>query len=462
MDRISKLNAFVEEKMAEFKIPGVSIGILTAEGREVHTFGVTNVDHPLPVTADTLFQVGSNTKTMTATLMMMLAHEGKLDFDAPIRTILPDFRVKDESVSATATIRQLLTHSTGWIGDHFIDSGIGEDAKGKYVESMAELGQLAPPNTAASYNNAAFAVAGAIIEKITGQLYEHAIVDMLFKPLGMDHSFIEMGDVMLRRFAVGHGIEEDKAIVAGPWPLPRAMYSAGAVAASAGDMLTYAQFYLDGGKTADGTQLLSQEAMDELWAPQFNTNSSRGWVAHSWFVVEDGGVTGYTHGGATVGQMSAFKVIPSKHFAFTSLTNGDAGKLFNDAIEAWLLEHYCDIVSTPADPYTPSDSQLKELVGRYTRPMIDLEIKLEDGQLQMRSIPKQGFPTADVPPRPASPWFKIKLISDAVFVAEGGPADGAEGQIVRHSNGAIGWIRFGLRLHIAQNPVTDDRWVDRE
>lgn len=459
MDRKAKLEAFVEEKMAEFKIPGVSIGILTADGHEVHTFGVTSVDNPLPVTADTLFQVGSNTKPMTATLMMMLAHEGKLDFDAPIRTVLPDFKVKDESVSAAATIRQLLTHSTGWIGDHFIDSGIGEDAKEKYVASMAELGQLAPPDTAASYNNAAFAVAGAIIEKITGQLFEHAIADLLFKPLGMDHSFIGMGDVMLRRFAVGHSVKDGEAVVAGPWPLPRAMYSAGAVAASAGDMLTYAQFYLDGGKTADGHQLLSQKAITELWTPQFNTNSSRGWVAHSWFVVKDGGFTGYTHGGATVGQLSAFKIIPDKNFAFTSLTNGEAGGLFNDAVEAWLLEHYCDIVPTIPDPLTPSDSQVRELIGRYSRPMIDLEIKLEDGDLQMRSIPKQGFPTADVPPRPPSPWFKIKLISNSTFVADGGPADGAEGQIVRQPNGAIGWIRFGLRLHIAQNPVTDDRWV---
>ncbi|MFT5194933.1 MAG: CubicO group peptidase (beta-lactamase class C family) [Cellvibrionaceae bacterium] len=451
MNRKAKLEAFVTQKMEELSIPGVSVGILTADGPEIHTFGVTNVNHPMQVTADTLFQIGSNTKTMTATLMMMLAYEGKLDFDAPICSVLPGFKVKDETVSAAATIRQLLTHSTGWVGDHFIETGSGADAKEKYVASMAELGQLAPPDTAASYNNAAFAVAGRIIEVITGKLYESAIVDMLFKPLGMDHSFIEMGDVMLRSFAVGHDVTpEGDSVVEGPWPLPRAMYSVGAVAASAGDMLTYAQFYLNHGKTADGTQLLSPEAIEELWTPQFDTGSNRGWVAHSWFVENNGGHNSYCHGGATVGQMSAFKVIPDKNFAFTSLTNAESGRLFNVAIEAWLLEHYCDIIPSVLTAITPSAEQLQELVGTYSRPMQDIEINLDDGGLQMRAVPKQGFPTADVPPRPPSPWFPIGLVSENVFMAKDGPAKGAQGQMVRKADGSIGWIRSGLRLHVKQ------------
>ena len=110
MNRKVEFEAFVTQKMEEYHVPGVSIGLLTADGREIHTFGVTNVDHPMPVTADTLFQIGSNTKPMTATLMMLLAQEGKLDFDAPIRTILPNLNVKNETVSASATVRQLLTH----------------------------------------------------------------------------------------------------------------------------------------------------------------------------------------------------------------------------------------------------------------------------------------------------------------------------------------------------------------
>ncbi|MFK7800777.1 MAG: serine hydrolase domain-containing protein [Anaerolineae bacterium] len=448
MNKQDALKKFVAQKMQEHHIPGVSIGILTAEGREIHSFGVTNVNHPMAVTDDTLFQIGSNTKTMTATLLMMLAYDGKLDLDAPIQTILPDFKVKDESVSAAATVRQLLTHSTGWVGDHFVETGAGADAYQQYVESMAELGQLAPPDVAASYNNAAFAVAGLIIETLTNKPYEQALVELLFKPLGMAHSLIEPGDVMLHSFAVGHDITpEGEAKVAGPWPLPRAMHSMGAVAASAGDMLTYAQFYMDHGKTADGSQILAPEAIQELWKPQFDTASDRGWVAHSWFVENDGGYNGYCHGGATVGQLSAFKIIPELNFAYTSLTNGETGRLFNADFERWVLEHYCSIVPTVTEPINPSAEQLNELVGTYSRPMQDIEVKLEGNQLMMRHIPKQGFPTADVPPRPATPWFPIALVSDNVLMAQDGPGKGAKGEIVRLEDGSIGWIRMGLRLH---------------
>jgi len=450
MNKQEALKKFVAQKMEDYHIPGVSIGILTAEGREIHTFGVTNVDYPMPVTDNTLFQIGSNTKTMTATLMMMLAYEGKLNLDAPIQTILPNFKVKDESVSATATVRQLLTHSTGWVGDHFIETGAGADASQLYVESMAELDQLAQPDVAASYNNAAFAVAGLIIETVTNMPYERALAELLFKPLGMDHSLIEPGDVMLHSFAVGHDITpEGEVTVAGPWPLPRAMYSMGAVAASADDMLTYAQFYLDQGKAADGSQILAPEAIKELWTPQFDTASDRGWVAHSWFVENDGGYNSYCHGGATVGQLSSFKVIPELNFAFTSLINGETGRLFNADFEKWLLEHYCNIVPSVAKPINPTAAQLAELVGTYSRPMQDIEIKLENKQLMMRHIPKQGFPTADVPPRPPTPWFPIALLSDNVFMAQDGPGKGAKGEIVRWEDGSIGWVRMGLRLHVA-------------
>ncbi len=451
MEKKAEFEQLIAEKMAEFNVPGVSIGVLTADGPEYFTAGVTNIDHPLPVTADTLFQVGSNTKLMTATLIVLLAHQGKIDLDAPIRSVLPDFRVQDETASTTATIRQLLTHSAGWVGDHFIETGSGDDALDRYVSSMAQLPQLAPINFSFSYNNSSFALAGAIIEKITGKPFEDALVDMLFEPLGMQNSLIRAGEVMLRSFAVGHSVEDDQVQVAGPWPLPKAMYAAGAVAASAGDMLTFAQFYLDGGKTADGVQAIPKEVMAQMWQPQFEIGHGEGSVAHSWFVEDTGGHTAYRHGGATVGQLSAFKLIPSKNFAFVSLTNGQMGTHFNNAIEAWLIENVCDIKpdAEPA-PFNPSDAMVAELVGIYSRPIMDLEIKLEGNKLIAQIRAKQGFPTENDPPRPPTPWFEVKMISTDAFKALEGPVNGSQSQLIRRPDGTLGWVRFGSRLNIKQ------------
>jgi CubicO group peptidase (beta-lactamase class C family) len=110
-----QLRVFVDRQMAEKAVPGVAMGVL--HNGKFHTagFGITNVDNPQLVTDNTLFQIGSITKTMTGTIMMRLAEQGKLDLDAPVRAYLPDFKVKDEQVSAQVTVRNLLTHMSGWV-----------------------------------------------------------------------------------------------------------------------------------------------------------------------------------------------------------------------------------------------------------------------------------------------------------------------------------------------------------
>ncbi len=444
----SDIAEFITDKMAEYQVPGACIGLLTPDGIAVRGFGVTNVDHPQAVSAETIFQIGSNTKTMTATLLMMMAEVGQLDLDAPICKILPDFRVADETVSAEATVRQLLTHSTGWVGDHFIDTGSGEDAIARYVASMGDLPQLAPPGVAFSYNNAAFVVAGRIIEVVTGQSYARALQERLFAPLGMANSFFEAGDVMVRSFVVGHDVEpEGEPKVAKPWPLPRALYAAGAVAATAGDMMTYAQFYLDKGRTADGRQLISPDGMTALWEEQFPMGSNNAAVAHSWFVEDVGGVRSYRHGGVTVGQVSAFRIIPDKQFAFVALTNCNTGGQLNQAVERFVLKELCGIELASPKGREPTSAEIAQLVGRYDRPISDFVLSEQDGRLMGQTISKQGFPTADTPLRPPSPLFPCQLLPNGDLIVSEGQFKGAQAQIIRHDDGEIGWIRLSLRLY---------------
>ena len=89
----------IPDAMAKHKVPGVALGIVS-EGREfMRGFGVTNVRHPLPVDENTLFQIGSTTKTFTATAVMRLVEAGKLALDQPIRHYLPDFTMRDPEVT---------------------------------------------------------------------------------------------------------------------------------------------------------------------------------------------------------------------------------------------------------------------------------------------------------------------------------------------------------------------------
>ena len=122
-----ELDERIEAAMARYHVPGVAVGVFWQGHEHLKGFGVTNVDHPLPVDAETVFRIGSTTKTFTATAMMRLAEQGKVDLAAPARRYLPDLKLADET-AASVTIRQLLNHSAGWMGDDYGDFGRGEDA----------------------------------------------------------------------------------------------------------------------------------------------------------------------------------------------------------------------------------------------------------------------------------------------------------------------------------------------
>ncbi len=105
------LHERIVEAMERLHVPGVAVGIIHDGAEHVAAFGVTNVDYPAPVVEDTLFQIGSTTKTLTATVALRLVDMGKLDLDAPVRAYLPDLRLADEATAASVTTRQLLTHT---------------------------------------------------------------------------------------------------------------------------------------------------------------------------------------------------------------------------------------------------------------------------------------------------------------------------------------------------------------
>ena len=160
------------QAMAQVNLPGAALGIL-ADGREEHaTFGLADVASGEAVGEQTLFQIGSLSKTFTGTAIMRLVDQGLVDVDATVRTYLPEFMVADASVSERVTVRHLLTHTAGWYGDLFVDTGSGDDAGARYVdEIMLGLPQLSPLGGLFSYNNACFFVLGQIIEAATGGTY---------------------------------------------------------------------------------------------------------------------------------------------------------------------------------------------------------------------------------------------------------------------------------------------------
>ncbi|MGE5224966.1 MAG: serine hydrolase domain-containing protein, partial [Omnitrophica WOR_2 bacterium] len=241
----------IVKAMHRLKVPGVAIGVLNGDEEQTAGLGITNVDNPLPVTAGTLFQIGSITKTVTCTAIMKLVEEGKLSLDLPVRTYLPDLRLRDANAARQVTLRHLLTHTAGWEGDYFDDSGPGDDALASMVSRLDRLHQITSPGTFFSYNNAGFYLVGRLIEIATGKPYEAVIKEMVLVPLGMKMSFFFPGDMMTYRVVSGHeaiyhnDVNEPK--VARPWGLARAGNAVGGLVSTVNDLLRYARFHMGEG-----------------------------------------------------------------------------------------------------------------------------------------------------------------------------------------------------------------------
>lgn len=165
---------------------------------------------------------------------------------------MPELRLKDDSVAQRVTVQQLFNHTAGWVGDHFLDTGFGDDALARYVDSMADLEQRSPLGSIASYNNASFGLAGRVIEKVTQTTYEAALKELVLEPLGLHESYLFPWEVMTHRFVSGHVEQRQELQVARPWHLPRCSNPAGGLVCTARDQLGYASFHLGDG-TAGGT-----------------------------------------------------------------------------------------------------------------------------------------------------------------------------------------------------------------
>jgi CubicO group peptidase (beta-lactamase class C family) len=450
--KFQELISITQEAMQGLHVPGVAIGLIVGAEEYSTGLGVTSIENPLPVTPTTLFQIGSTTKTITSTCIFHLVEQGKLSLDDLVCKYIPNFKVKDAEASARVTIGHLLNHTSGWMGDYFTDTGAGEDALEKYVEKMADLEQLTPLGAIYTYNNAAFNVAGRVIEVITGKAYETAVREWVLDPLEMSNSFFFPGEVMLRRFVVGHVWKEneEKLIIARPWDMGRCEAACGGLVSDVQDQLRYARFHMGNGVTSNGERLLSSESLERMQTPGVMAGGD-GWIGLNWFIEDIGGVRFVSHGGSTNGQQSAFWMAPEAGLALTVMTNLDQGGELNKKVTEWVREHYLGVVEEAPSPLNLPAEQLVEYLGSYTLSPTGclFEIKPSPAGLIMSHTLGDYSSISDTPPDPIPP-VKASLYSPDRFVFIEEPLRGAKGEFLRGLDGHVAWLRFGGRVMARQ------------
>jgi CubicO group peptidase (beta-lactamase class C family) len=435
---LEDVSVAIEDSLADTGTPGAAVGLLHEGGEHVAGFGVTSVENPLDVTPETLFQIGSITKTFTGTIVMLLAERGELELDAPVRRYLPKLALQDDQVAARVTMRHLLTHTGGWVGDYFADHGGGDDALASMVADLPRLPQLTPLGEVWSYNNAGFYLAGRVIEVVTGNVYEQVVQELLLEPLELEQTLFAAEDVMTRRFAVGHHLaEEGPPTVARPWAIGRAHHAAGGLASTVRDLVRYARFHL-----SDGEGILARGSLDEMQRPAVRAEFIFGWVGIAWSIDDSTGVRIVSHGGGTNGQVSWLAFLPEQEAVFALVTNHQRGGEVVAAAKAVLL----DAVGATSPERIAVVLDAAEYLGTYRSPLLDVELRRDGDGLQLVVTPRGGFPAKDSPPMPAPPPAPVAFYErDRLFVPDG-PAKGSEAEFLRGPDGGIAWLRFGGRV----------------
>ena len=412
--------------IADHHIPGASLAVLAGDEVIEVAAGVINKNTGIEATTDTLFQIGSITKVWTASLVMMAVDEGLLDLDEPVVTYLPEFKIADPDVNAKVTLRHLLCHSSGIGGDHILETGRGDDTLERYVETCATIGQEHDLGATMSYCNTGYSVAGRILEKIHGKVWDQILREKLIAPLGLTHTNTLPEEALLFRTAAGHvkpGEDADYQ-VAPMWVLPRSAGPAGLINATGADLLTFVRLHLDDGKAADGTQLLSPAAVKQMQEPQIDVPDrytlgdkwGLGWILFDW-----SGKRLFGHDGSTVGQYAFLRVLPDERFAVSLLTNGgDAGVAYRELCTELFRDHAgVEVPARPEPPATPVELDLSKYEGTFKRLNVELELtRTDDGRLEA-AVTTSGPLAERLPEEGRTRTLTLTPVDREVFLGSG-------------------------------------------
>lgn len=381
------------------RVPGIVAGAIRVDAqsgrtqRFVSSTGVTNLRTGVETTPDTLCQIGSITKIVTATMIMQLREEGRLELDTPIAELLPGISFAEVD-AASVTVRHLLTHTSGIDGDVFTDTGRGDDALERYVSALSESRSLFSPGSGWSYCNSGWSILGRVIEVLDGGTWDASLQKRISARLGLRQFLTLPEDVMSHRYQHGHVREPGKRdwVLAPVSTIVRSMGPAGLISSSADDLLDFAAAFLRGGRGrpgAAGEALLSQESVRLMTETHVTLDAAAGAIVPRWglgWMLNDWqGHATISHGGTTIGNKAWLEVLPDDGVAIVVFCNGGVHELAGPEILAAIAQEL--VGAAPGPGTSPSGPAIEAeiddaLLGSYADFNTRVEVaRAEDGTL---------------------------------------------------------------------------------
>lgn len=330
---LKALDAYIEQARKDWNIPGLSVGIVRNDSVVfLKGYGVRELGKADPVTPNTLFAIGSNSKSFTATAVGMLADDGKLKFDDRVTKWLPEFQLFDPYVTREFTMRDAMSHRAGLGRRGDILWLMGGYPRGEIIRRVRFLEPNAPFRTEMGYQNIMFLSAGEAAGRSAGMSWDDLVTSRILRPLGMLRSNTSVaafrpGDDI----AQPHGMR-DGAVRPIPWRNIDNIAPAGSINSSAEEMTRYLRLIVGGG-TWEGKLLvrpaqLAQIATihvamlttpDTLMPSTHIRGYGLGWVINDYL-----GRKVQWHTGGIDGMLSYMWAVPEEKFGLIILTNSDA------------------------------------------------------------------------------------------------------------------------------------------
>ena len=325
---LQALDSYIEKARTEWNVPGVAVAIVKDDTIVyLKGFGVREAGKPGVVGPDTIFAIGSASKAFTGAALAMLVDEKKIAWDGAVHDYMPAFALNDDYATRNATVRDLLSHRTGFnSGYGWLWTGSGFDRNEIIRRLRFQKNGFGFRNRFA-YANEIYTTAGEIVPAVTGTSWDDFVAQRIFQPLGMTRSHTSVSALTgVTDVASPHGMVDDK-LVSFPYRQVDNVGGAGAINSTVRDMAQWLRLQLGDG-VYRGKRLIGAETIDETHSGQVVARSRIGYpggqfgeYGFGWIINDYRGHKVVQHSGGVDGMLCVVAMMPGEKLGIVVLTN---------------------------------------------------------------------------------------------------------------------------------------------
>jgi CubicO group peptidase (beta-lactamase class C family) len=392
-DVIEDLREEIPRRMAQQDLPGLAIALVDRDGIVwAQGFGTTQRDDGRPVDTETMFNIQSMSKTVTATGVLTAIRDGLVDLDEPITTYLPEFTVHSrhaEQPERRMTLRHFLTHRAGFT--HEAPMGNNYDPSypswGEYIESISDTWLRYPVGERYSYSNLGVDLAGFILQTVSGIPFPEYMARHVLEPLGLERSSMDWDVIRADgNRAVGHAEGFDEV------PLEYGLIPSGGFCGSVKDVAEFVRFHLNEGSVGN-RQLIPRSILEEMYTIQFPVDGQvQGYGLGlgkylrfgDYYLGHNGGGFGFLSHMAWYPQFGVGVVVLTNS-TDNNLTGGFPVQVMSRVLRATLGRVPPEVRPFPdLEPVRISSERQRRLAGHYIGRGLEMSLELEEGGARFR------------------------------------------------------------------------------